>query len=108
MGNDAAERRAKKAERRAENIRKHARSSDSGAENRAKRAERRADNIREYAREQARSGSGSNAQQRSKRAKPSNDDGMATFVAGCIAVVVVIAGVMWVVEKVRDWFSNLF
>ncbi len=92
----SAERRARKAERRAANIRKYARPNDSGAEHRAQKAERRADNIRNF------------AEQRSNEANSSDGDGTATFFAGCVAVVAVLVGVIWVFEKVAEWFRNLF
>jgi F0F1-type ATP synthase assembly protein I len=97
MGKDSgAERRAQKAERRADNIRRHARSNDSGAERRAQKAERRADNIRDHAdRQQSRNSS-------------SDDDALPTILGGCFAIVLIIAGIGWVLEKVNEWWNGLF
>lgn len=86
-----AERRAQKAERRAGNIRKYARPDDRGAE---QRVERRAENIRAYAESRSRDES-------------SNDDTLANIAAGYVAVVVALAGIIWIMDRVAGWFRNL-
>lgn len=92
----AAERRAQKAERRADNIRKHARSNDSGTERRAQKAERRADNIRDHADRQQTGNSSS------------DDDTLPTIFGGCLAIILIIAAIGWVLEKVNEWWDGLF
>lgn len=92
MSRDSAEEsRAKSAEKKAGNIRKHTRPGDSGAERRAQKQERRPQNIRKH------------AESRSKQEKSSEN-----FWGGCVAAVVVLAGIVWIIDRVADWFRNLF
>lgn len=93
--NTGAESRARKAERRADNIRKYARPNDSGAERRAQKAERRAENIRTHA-------------DRQPRRNSSSDGDALVGVGGCIGVILILAAIGWVVEKVSGWWNGLF
>jgi hypothetical protein len=93
-GDSGAERRAQKAERRAENIRK-AHPGDPAAERRARKAERRADNIRDYATQRSVSTS-------------SADESDNSWILGCLGFLIVLGGIAWVVEAVVNWFKNLF
>ena len=105
--NRGAERRAQKAERRAQNIRKHARPNDRGAERRAQKAERRAKNIRDYA-DVSRPDTGPNVpRNRSSRPSPDGDANAALF-GGCLVIVFVIVVVTKIVEEVHRWFDGLF
>jgi hypothetical protein len=95
----AAEKRAQKAERRAANIRSTY-PNDPTAERRARKAERRARNIRKYAEEQS---SG-----RTTSGESSDSESPGEWIAGCVAAIVVLGGIAWLVQAVVDWFQNLF
>lgn len=99
-----AKRRAQKAERRAQNIRKYARPGDRSAERRARKSEHRAQNIRDY----AGSRDSSTASRNYVAGGSSGGDANPAHVLGGLVILFLIMVIFFTVWEVLSWLNGLF